>query len=269
MTVCREWGGCKTYQLFTAAQINVWCILIGGLVCVAANRPTGILCGGFCAFPNGLHRIIFGWFSRVTGNRDESPPWPQCIARTKTTIIETSKHHIYLFFCSRASWQGRAAPHPVHGLLPHIRITLRRHSVQILHLSLQRVFRHASIILAPTAQPEGAVALWKAVVTNVVPSPPGSCLCFLPSIGFNTAPSARRLCCNILSTLVFCESDFPPVSSPGYWQSRGRIEIWTCWTRSKGHPYRRAIFSKKHIFFLQNIFPRLAFPSFFSQICEI
>ena len=30
-----------------------------GVIYVAANCPTGIR-GGFCAFPNGLHKYIFG-----------------------------------------------------------------------------------------------------------------------------------------------------------------------------------------------------------------
>ena len=30
---------------------------------------------------------------------------------------QDQQHH--LFFCSRASWQGRSAPHPVHELSPH------------------------------------------------------------------------------------------------------------------------------------------------------
>ena len=42
------------------------------VACVAANRPTGV-CGGFRAFPNGMHKNILGWFSRITGKRNESP----------------------------------------------------------------------------------------------------------------------------------------------------------------------------------------------------
>ena len=44
------------------------------------------------------------------------PPWPH-LTTCSTTLIETSQHH--LFFCSIASWQGRAAHHPAHGLFPY------------------------------------------------------------------------------------------------------------------------------------------------------
>ena len=47
------------------------------------------ICGGIYVFPNRLQKLIFGWFSRATGNRDERGPLTPQLVDNKNRDFKT------------------------------------------------------------------------------------------------------------------------------------------------------------------------------------